>query len=153
MEEKIILKAPLERVWRAIADPARFGQWFGVEIDGPFVAGRETVGRIVPTKVDPDVALQEAHRGKTWRVLVDRIEPMALFSFRWRPSAVDPAHDYSEEPMTLVTFEMSEVEGGTLLTIANLASNTYRLIAGRRPGTQTTLAGRIRAGSSRSTSR
>ena len=121
IEKRIILKAPLERVWRAIADPARFGQWFGVEIDGPFVAGRETVGRIVPTKVDPGVArLQEAHRGKTWRVLVDRIEPMALFSFRWRPYAVDPAHDYSEEPMTLVTFEMSEVEGGTLLTIAEL---------------------------------
>lgn len=42
---------------------------------------------------------------------------MTLFSFRWHPYAVDPAHDYSSEPMTLVTFELSEAEGGTLLTI------------------------------------
>jgi uncharacterized protein YndB with AHSA1/START domain len=118
IEKRTILKAPRERVWRAITDSARFGQWFGVEIDGPFVAGREAVGQIVPTKVDPDVArLQEPHLGKAWRAVVEWIEPMTLFSFRWRPYAVDPAHDYSKEPMTLVTFELSEVEGGTLLTI------------------------------------
>lgn len=42
---------------------------------------------------------------------------MTLFSFRWHPYAVDPAHDYSKEPMTLVTFELAEAEGGALLTI------------------------------------
>jgi hypothetical protein len=42
---------------------------------------------------------------------------MRRFSFRWHPFAVDPAHDYSQEPMTLVTFALEEVEGGVLLTI------------------------------------
>jgi hypothetical protein len=42
---------------------------------------------------------------------------MTLFSFRWRPGAVDPAYDYSEEPLTLVTFELAEAEDGVLLTI------------------------------------
>jgi uncharacterized protein YndB with AHSA1/START domain len=115
IEKKIVLKAARERVWRAISDSARFGQWFGVEIDGPFVVGREASGRIVPTRMDPDVArLQEPYRGFAWRALVERIEPMTLFAFRWHPFAVDPG----QEPMTLVTFELSEVEGGTKLTIA-----------------------------------
>jgi uncharacterized protein YndB with AHSA1/START domain len=118
IEKKIILRATRERVWRAISNPASFGDWFGVKIDGPFVAGREATGRIVPTKVDAEIAkLQESVTGLPWRVVVDRIEPMTLFSFRWHPYAIDPAHDYSNEPMTLVTFELADAEGGTLLTI------------------------------------
>jgi uncharacterized protein YndB with AHSA1/START domain len=118
IEKTIVLKATRERVWRAITDSARFGRWFGVEIDGPFVAGKEAVGRIAPTKVDPEVArLQEPYRGTPFRVVVVRIEPMTLFSFRWRPGAVDPAYDYSEEPLTLVTFELAEADDGVLLTI------------------------------------
>jgi len=114
----IVLKAALDEVWRAISDSGRFGKWFGVAIDGPFIAGRETVGWIVPTEVDPDVArLQEPHRGAPWRVSVEQIEPMQLFSFRWHPFAVDTAHDSSAEPMTLVTFELKTVESGVLLTI------------------------------------
>jgi len=118
IEKKIVLKAARERVWRAISDAACFGEWFGVEIDGPFVAGKEATGRIVATKVDAEVArLQEPYRGLAWRIVVERIEPMTLFSFRWHPFAVDPAHDFSKEPMTLVTFELAEIAGATLLTI------------------------------------
>jgi uncharacterized protein YndB with AHSA1/START domain len=114
----VILKAPRERVWNAVSDSGAFGAWFGAEIDGPFIAGKEAVGHIMPTKADPKVArLQEPYRGMPWRVVVDRIEPMTLFSFRWHPHAVDPDHDYSEEPMTLVTFELADADGGTLLTI------------------------------------
>jgi uncharacterized protein YndB with AHSA1/START domain len=131
IEKTIVLKATRERVWRAISDSARFGRWFGVEIDGPFVAGKEAVGRIAPTKVDPEIAgLQEPYRGTPFRVAVERIEPMTLFSFRWRPGAVDPAYDYSKEPMTLVTFELAEAEGGVLLTITE--SGFERLPPDRR---------------------
>lgn len=118
IEKTVVLKAPRERVWRAISDSAQFGRWFGVAIDGPFVAGREAVGRIVPTAVDPDVArLQEPFSGLPWRVVVERIEPMTLLSFRWHPGAVDPGHDYSGEAMTLVTFALTDTGGGTLLTV------------------------------------
>ncbi len=118
IEKKIVLNATRERVWRAISDSARFGTWFGVEIDGPFVAGKEATGRITPTKVDPGVAkLQAPFLGMPWRVVIERIEPMTLFSFRWHPYALDPSHDHSKEPMTLVAFELAEADGGTLLTI------------------------------------
>jgi len=127
----IVLQAPRERVWQAITDFRRFGVWFGVELDGPFVAGQEATGRIIPTQVDPEVArLQEPVRGVAWRVKVERIEPMTLFSFHWHPYAIDPGTDYSQEPMTLVTFELKDVEGGVLLTITE--SGFERLPLARR---------------------
>jgi uncharacterized protein YndB with AHSA1/START domain len=119
IEKKITLRAPVSRVWRAISDAREFGTWFGVDFDGPFVAGALITGRITPTKVDPEVAkLQEAHKGKAFDFTVDRIEPERLFSFRWHPFAIDPGVDYSKEPATLVVFELAEVQGGTLLTIS-----------------------------------
>jgi uncharacterized protein YndB with AHSA1/START domain len=118
IEKKALLKAPRERVWRAISDSKEFGAWFGVALDGPFVAGADMIGKIRPTKVDPEVAkLQRPHEGKAFRISVDRIEPMRLFSFRWHPGAIDPNVDYSQEPTTLVVFELEEVPGGTMLTI------------------------------------
>jgi len=118
IEKNVVLRAPRDRVWHAIADSKQFGTWFGVELDGPFVAGKRVTGRIAPTQVDPEVAkLQEPHKGAAVEWTVDRIEPMRLFSFRWHPFAVEPDVDYSSEPTTLVVFELQEVTGGTRLTI------------------------------------
>jgi uncharacterized protein YndB with AHSA1/START domain len=118
IEKRILLHATRERVWRAISDPAEFGIWFGVEIDGSFVAGQQAVGKIVPTQVDPDVArMQEPHRGAAFRIFVEQVDPMRLFSFRWHPFAVDPGQNYDAEPMTLVTLELADERGGILLTV------------------------------------
>lgn len=118
IEKSILLHASRERVWKAISDSASFGVWFGVEFDGPFIAGAPLNGRIVPTKVDAELAkLQEPFTGFPFQILVDRIEPMTRFAFRWHPFAIDRNHDYSQEPMTVVTFELAEAQGGTLLTI------------------------------------
>jgi uncharacterized protein YndB with AHSA1/START domain len=118
IEKKIVLKAPRERVWRAISDSRQFGAWFGAALDGPFVAGEWMTGRIAPTQVDPEVAkLQEPHAGSPWRMLVETIAPMERFAFRWHPFAIDKDRDYSDEPTTLVTFTLSDAQGGTLLTI------------------------------------
>lgn len=118
IEKRIVLKANLERVWNAISDSTCFGAWFGVQFDGPFVPNTPMQGRVTPTQVDPDVAkLQEPHAGKPFHIVVDAIEPMRRFSFRWHPFAIDPNHDYSSEPMTLVEFELMEVVNGVQLTI------------------------------------
>lgn len=118
IQKRVILRAPLERVWNAVSDSSRFGDWFGVRFEGPFVAGMAIKGKIVPTKADPDVAkMQEPYSGMPFDCIVERIEPMKLFSFRWHPFAVDPGVDYSKEPTTLVTFELEPVPGGTQLTI------------------------------------
>jgi uncharacterized protein YndB with AHSA1/START domain len=118
IEKTVVLRAPRERVWRAISDAKQFGSWFGVEFEGPFVPGASTVGKIVPTTVDPEVAKsQEPYKGYRFEFQVDRVEPMRLFSFRWHPFAVDSGVDYSKEPSTLVAFQLEEVADGTKLTV------------------------------------
>ncbi|HKN13928.1 MAG TPA: SRPBCC family protein [Candidatus Binatus sp.] len=118
IEKRVLLRAPRDRVWRAISESSQFGAWFGVKFDGPFVPGASIIGSIVPTTVDPEVAKsQKPYEGYRFEFSVDRIEPMRFFSFRWHPFAVDPAVDYSKEPSTLVAFELEEVSGGTMLTV------------------------------------
>ena len=90
IEKEVLLKAPLDRVWRAISDAEEFGQWFGVRFDGPFVAGTSVTGTITPTTVDEDVAkAQEPHAGKadTWQIVA--VEPQRRLAFRWHPFGVE----------------------------------------------------------------
>jgi uncharacterized protein YndB with AHSA1/START domain len=118
IEKQVVLRAPLERVWRAISDADEFGQWFGVRFDGPFVAGESVTGVITPTTVDEDVArMQEAHAGKSdsWQIVA--IEPQRRLAFRWHPYAVEAGADYSQEPTTLVEFTLTETDEGVLLRI------------------------------------
>jgi hypothetical protein len=68
--------------------------------------------------VDPEVAkTQEKYSGMKFGFIVDRIEPMRRFSFRWHPFSIDPNYDYSKEPTTLVEFMLEPKDGGTQLTI------------------------------------
>lgn len=107
IEKDVVLRAPLARVWSAIADHRSFGTWFGVAIDGPFVAGKPVTARITPTKVDAEVAaMQKPYEGMAAEWHIEAIEPMRRFAFRWHPFAIEPGVDYSQEPMTLVTFEL-----------------------------------------------
>lgn len=118
IEKRVLLRAPQEKVWRAISDANEFGNWFGMELDGPFTPGAQMTGRIKPTKADAAVAkIQEKYTGAPVAFFVSQVEPMSRFSFRWHPFAIDSTVDYSNEPMTLVTFTLEPVEGGTALTI------------------------------------
>jgi uncharacterized protein YndB with AHSA1/START domain len=108
IERKILLKAPRSRVWRALSNAEEFGGWFGVSLKGQvFAAGQHARGHIT----------HPGYEHLVFDVLVERIEPERLLALRWHPAAIDPAVDYSKEPTTLVEFELTEVEGGTLLTL------------------------------------
>jgi uncharacterized protein YndB with AHSA1/START domain len=118
IEKKILLKAPLARVWRAISDSKEFGAWFGMKFDGPFAPGARMRGVIVPTTVNPEVAqAQKKYEGTPVEIMIEQMEPRRLFSFRWHPGAVDPNIDYSLEPTTLVAFTLEEVPDGVMLTL------------------------------------
>lgn len=118
IEKQVLLRAPLERVWKAVSDAEQFGTWFGIEFDAQFAPGATVSGKIVPTKVDEEVAkMQEAHTGIAFDLMVERMEPMRLLSFRWHPLATESGTDFSKEPTTLVTFALQEVADGVLLTI------------------------------------
>jgi uncharacterized protein YndB with AHSA1/START domain len=131
IEKEVVLRAPLDRVWRAISDADEFGQWFGVRFDGPFVAGSSVNGVITPTTVDDEVArMQEPHAGKAdvWHIVA--IEPKRRLAFRWHPYGVEDGVDNSQEPTTLVEFTLAEIEGGVLLRIVE--SGFDRIPAERR---------------------
>ncbi|MGU7779168.1 SRPBCC family protein [Burkholderia sp. PU8-34] len=131
IEKQTLLPAPLDRVWEAVSNAGEFGKWFGVTFDGPFVAGQRLFGRITPTTVDADIAkAQEPYAGAVFEIVIDRVEPKRLFSFRWHPFAINPSIDYSSEPMTLVTFALDEQPDGTRLTLTE--SGFDALFAERR---------------------
>jgi uncharacterized protein YndB with AHSA1/START domain len=107
IEQRIELAAPVSRVWRALTDHREFGAWFRVALEGPFVPGKEARGRITWPGAEH----------LTMRAAVQRMEPERLFSFTWHPYAIDPAIDYSVEPVTLVEFTLQAMRGGTLLAV------------------------------------
>lgn len=107
IEKQFEVRAGLARVWRAISDPAEFGAWFGMTLDGPFEPGARLLGRLTLA----------GYEHVTLEMEVDRVEPETYFSYRWHPYAVDPAVDYSAEPMTLVEFSLRETAEGTAVTI------------------------------------
>jgi uncharacterized protein YndB with AHSA1/START domain len=118
IEKKVLLHAPLKRVWRAISDSSEFGSWFGMKFEGPFAPGAIMRGVIVPTTVDADVAkAQKAYEGLAFEIIIERMDLERLFSFRWHPGAVEPDIDYSVEPTTLVVFALEEVADGVMLTV------------------------------------
>jgi len=121
IEKNVLLNAPGARVWRALTNAAEFGQWFGVKLEGEFAVGERIRGKIT----------YPGYEHLTMDVTVERMdETERVFSFRWHPHAVDPKADYSNEPTTLVEFELEEVADGTLLTVVE--SGFDRIPAARR---------------------
>lgn len=107
IEEKIFLRVPRPRVWRALTNADEFGDWFGVKLAGAFTPGASMKGTLTV----------EGYEGVPFEMAVERMEPSSLFSWRWHPYAVDPGVDYSAEKPTLVVYELEEGPGGTLLTV------------------------------------
>ncbi|WLI87813.1 SRPBCC family protein [Massilia sp. R2A-15] len=109
IERSIVINAPRERVWRALANAEEFGTWFGAKLAGQaFTPGQRARGQIT----------YPGYEHIYFDVLVERVEPQDLLSFRWHPYAVDAAVDYSGEEPTLVTFTLDDAPGqGTLLKV------------------------------------
>jgi uncharacterized protein YndB with AHSA1/START domain len=141
IEKRVTLRAPVARVWRALADSREFGSWFGVKFEGEFAPGKAMKGKfegsideqgilefqkkigLRPTAVKmpgPDVAF----------CTIDRMEPERYMSFRWIPYAIDAEAELEQEATTLVEFRLEAVPEGTLLTIVE--SGFDRVPARRR---------------------
>jgi uncharacterized protein YndB with AHSA1/START domain len=120
IEKKVVLRAPISKVWQAIADSKQFGEWFRVKLAEPFVAGKKLIGKLtIPN-----------YEHAQFEMEIERVEPQNYFSYRWHPYAIDPKTDYSKEPTTLVEFRLQEVKDGTELTITETGFD--RIPASRR---------------------
>ena len=104
--EKIIdLAAPVSRVWRALTDHREFGQWFRVQLDGPFEVGAVSRG----------VMTYPGYEHLPWEAVIKRIEPERLFAFSWID--VDPKTGVRSDATMLVEFRLEPTATGTRLTI------------------------------------
>ena len=108
IERSIAINAPRAKVWRALTNAEEFGTWFGADLKGQrFAPGQRARGKIT----------FKGYEHLTFDVVVDRIEPEDLMSYRWHPYAHDPKVDYTKEEPTLVTFTLKDDGNGTLLTV------------------------------------
>jgi len=124
IEKQIELRAPVSRVWRALTDYREFGEWFRVNLEGPFVQGQVSRGNMT----------YPGFEHVKWEAVIQKIEPEKLFAFTWsHPKSFDAATyspDYSKEPTTLVEFRLEKTAGGTRLTVTE--SGFDKLPADRR---------------------
>ena len=128
IEKRVTLRAPVSRVWRAIAMAEEFGRWFGFRLEGPFVEGQTVKGRFEGELDEAAIVEHQRRAGlRPSRIklpsepfvfcTVERIEPERYFSFRWIPYGIDAEADPEREPTTLVEFTLEPVGEGTALTI------------------------------------
>jgi uncharacterized protein YndB with AHSA1/START domain len=107
VERSTLVRAPRSRVWQALTNIQEFSQWFCVEAEGEFAAGARL--RMIST--------HECGKGQEFFIDVVKMEAPETFSWRWHPGSKQPGEDNSSEPPTLVEFRLTEVEGGTLVTV------------------------------------
>jgi len=128
IEKRVTLRAPVSRVWQAIANAKEFGRWFGINLEGDFVVGKRISGTFsrLPSEAEmmeyqksrglPPSKIRMPDKGLVF-CTVERIEPERYFSFRWIPYGIDAEVDLQNEPTTLVEFRVESAPGGALLTI------------------------------------
>jgi len=107
VEKQVEIAAPVTKVWDALTDHEKFGTWFRVKLEGPFVPGKISQGFIT----------WPGYEHIRWVATVKEIVPEKLFSFTWHPFAIDPAVDYSAEEPTLVEFRLEATATGTRVTV------------------------------------
>ena len=117
IDRTIEIKAPPERVWRALTDARELSAWFQVTIEGDIAPGQEVWMTTVHTE----------HAGQRFRVRFVEMTPPTRFVWQWHPGEVDPNFDYSREPRTTVTFTLEPSESGTRLSVAETGFNEISL--------------------------
>ena len=109
IEKQTTMRAPIERVWRAVSDAREFGAWFGVDFgEGQFAPG---------TAIEGKITVPAEYAGTAFIVSVVEMLAPQLLSVRWHPYALDDATDYEAEPTTLIEFRLEPHGEGTRLTI------------------------------------
>lgn len=116
IDRTIEIKAPPERVWRALTNAKELSTWFQVTVEGDIAPGNE-------------VWMTSVCKGQTvrFRVLFVEMTPPTRFVWQWHPGAVDPNIDYSSEPRTTVTFTLEPSGSGTRVSLAETGFNQISL--------------------------
>lgn len=127
--KRVELNAPVSRVWRALSDHEEFGRWFRVRLDGPFLPGAISTGRMT----------YPGYEHMPWLATVERVEPERLLSFRWHDFDDESGVDIAEQPTTHIEFRLEPTANGTLLIITETGFDAlpdHRRIEAMRSNTE-----------------
>ena len=106
----IEIAAPVERVWDALIDHEKFGSWFRVALDQPFVVGQASTGHMT----------YPGYEDYRWEARVVAIEPMTRFAYEWPATGGDKQlmeSGVAVAEWTLVEFILEPAAARTRLTV------------------------------------
>ncbi|MHC9510712.1 SRPBCC family protein [Kangiella sp. M94] len=103
IEREIIINAPKERIYEAIADPKKVVQWFPETLEGSYQVGESPIFGF-------------GEHGKNQVYIVDA-KPHEYFAYRWVPGSNHFTGDVLSVPNTLVEFRISESGNGCKVTL------------------------------------
>ena len=103
---QIQIDADPQRVWDVLSDAAEFGNWFRVKLDGPFVIGETTTGKMT----------YPGHEGVSWTSVTEVMQPPKRLVFRW-PDCVQGEGVGPNTVWMTVSFTLQPRDGGTLVTV------------------------------------
>lgn len=103
---QVWIDAEPQRVWDALTTAATFGEWFRVNLDGPFAVGETTTGKMT----------YPGHEGVPWISVTDVMDAPRRFVFRWPDCP--PGDDAGPDNVWLtVEFLLDPQDGGTRVTV------------------------------------
>jgi len=100
---EITVKAPKERVYKAITDPKQIVTWFPDAIEGTLEVGERPIFNF-------------GKHGKN-QIYVEAANPYDYFAYRWVPGSNNVTGDVLTVPNTLVEFRIETSEGMTKVTL------------------------------------
>ena len=102
IDRKLVLKAPLDKVWNAVGTPAGFQGWFLCTIqDGDWVEGN----RLKLTWPS----------GSFTEIILSALRPPSEVVYQWHPGGLGGIEQYPEAELTTVTMRLRETAEGTEL--------------------------------------
>lgn len=111
----IDIATPVEKVWDALTDHRKFGTWFLVALDQPFVVGTRSTGHMT----------YPGYEHFPWESRTVAIEPMTRFAFEWPATGGDEEAIRNGVPeWTLVEFRLESIATGTRLTVTESGFDT-----------------------------
>ena len=72
--QRIVLRAPRSRVWKALTEADQFGERFGVKVAGSFHPGAQITGQVT----------RKGYEHIPFQLTIEQVEPERLFAWRWQ---------------------------------------------------------------------
>jgi uncharacterized protein YndB with AHSA1/START domain len=126
INREITVKAPKEKVYKALTDPEQITKWFPDTVEGSLEVGQRPILSFT----------KENHKTQ---IYVEAANPYEYFAFRWVPGSTGIIGDVLTVPSTFVEFHIEESEEGTKVILkesgfsslpADVAENSFKQNSG-----------------------